>query len=218
MRTSNARVSSLCLGGAEFPFIPTVVSQSVYIYSRTFLLRGQGIRLFSCEGVIWVLSAPPGSNQLLVGSVTGKSANFRTFFSFNQEQLCSLKLPFRGMCCLFYFSFSESIWKRNNCLLKEWLSTGWRKWFFSLLGLVSRNRPEEEDQYWLSMGRTFHKVTLKDKMITVTRYLPKWVLGYLRFSATVLNCIRILNYVYNTYFKLRRLSGWFSFWSYCFSF
>uniref|UniRef100_H0WWL5 DEP domain containing 5, GATOR1 subcomplex subunit n=1 Tax=Otolemur garnettii TaxID=30611 RepID=H0WWL5_OTOGA len=40
-------------------------------------------------------------------------------------------------------------------------------------GLVSRNRPEEEDQYWLSMGRTFHKVTLKDKMITVTRYLPK---------------------------------------------
>uniref|UniRef100_A0A8C5X9S2 GATOR1 complex protein DEPDC5 n=1 Tax=Malurus cyaneus samueli TaxID=2593467 RepID=A0A8C5X9S2_9PASS len=40
-------------------------------------------------------------------------------------------------------------------------------------GLVSRNRPEEEDQYWLSMGRTFHKVTLKDKIITVTRYLPK---------------------------------------------
>ncbi|XP_060048727.1 GATOR1 complex protein DEPDC5 isoform X2 [Erinaceus europaeus] len=41
-------------------------------------------------------------------------------------------------------------------------------------GLVSRNGPEEEDQYWLSMGRTFHKVTLKDKMITVTRYLPKY--------------------------------------------
>ncbi|XP_076401880.1 GATOR1 complex protein DEPDC5 isoform X10 [Peromyscus maniculatus bairdii] len=41
-------------------------------------------------------------------------------------------------------------------------------------GLVSRNRPEEEGQYWLSMGRTFHKVTLKDKMITVTRYLPKY--------------------------------------------
>ncbi|KAM6165249.1 GATOR1 complex protein DEPDC5 isoform 13-T13 [Erethizon dorsatum] len=41
-------------------------------------------------------------------------------------------------------------------------------------GLVSRNRPEEEDQYWLSMGRTFHRVTLKDKMITVTRYLPKY--------------------------------------------
>ncbi|XP_063081974.1 GATOR1 complex protein DEPDC5 isoform X11 [Cavia porcellus] len=41
-------------------------------------------------------------------------------------------------------------------------------------GLVSRSRPEEEDQYWLSMGRTFHKVTLKDKMITVTRYLPKY--------------------------------------------
>ncbi|KAM8814299.1 GATOR1 complex protein DEPDC5 isoform 4-T6 [Rhynchonycteris naso] len=41
-------------------------------------------------------------------------------------------------------------------------------------GLISRNRPEEEDQYWLSMGRTFHKVTLKDKMITVTRYLPKY--------------------------------------------
>lgn len=45
--------------------------------------------------------------------------------------------------------------------------------FPPLLGLVSRNHPEEEDQYWLSMGRTFHKVTLKDKMITVTRYLPK---------------------------------------------
>ncbi|XP_026538687.1 GATOR complex protein DEPDC5-like [Notechis scutatus] len=41
-------------------------------------------------------------------------------------------------------------------------------------GLVSRNRPEEDDQYWLSMGRTFHKVTLKDKIITVTRYLPKY--------------------------------------------
>uniref|UniRef100_A0A8D2MYD5 GATOR1 complex protein DEPDC5 n=1 Tax=Zonotrichia albicollis TaxID=44394 RepID=A0A8D2MYD5_ZONAL len=41
-------------------------------------------------------------------------------------------------------------------------------------GLVSRNRAEEEDQYWLSMGRTFHKVTLKDKIITVTRYLPKY--------------------------------------------
>uniref|UniRef100_A0A8C3G0I3 GATOR1 complex protein DEPDC5 n=1 Tax=Chrysemys picta bellii TaxID=8478 RepID=A0A8C3G0I3_CHRPI len=41
-------------------------------------------------------------------------------------------------------------------------------------GLVSRNQPEEEDQYWLSMGRTFHKVILKDKIITVTRYLPKY--------------------------------------------
>uniref|UniRef100_K9J7R1 DEP domain containing 5 n=1 Tax=Xenopus tropicalis TaxID=8364 RepID=K9J7R1_XENTR len=41
-------------------------------------------------------------------------------------------------------------------------------------GLVSRNRAEEENQYWLSMGRTFHKVTLKDKIITVTRYLPKY--------------------------------------------
>ncbi|XP_077691611.1 GATOR1 complex protein DEPDC5 isoform X10 [Eretmochelys imbricata] len=40
--------------------------------------------------------------------------------------------------------------------------------------LVSRNQPEEEDQYWLSMGRTFHKVILKDKIITVTRYLPKY--------------------------------------------
>uniref|UniRef100_A0A287D631 GATOR1 complex protein DEPDC5 n=1 Tax=Ictidomys tridecemlineatus TaxID=43179 RepID=A0A287D631_ICTTR len=43
------------------------------------------------------------------------------------------------------------------------------------MDLVSRNRPEEEDQYWLSMGRTFHKVTLKDKMITVTRYLPNLI-------------------------------------------
>ncbi|XP_043924800.1 GATOR complex protein DEPDC5 [Protopterus annectens] len=42
-------------------------------------------------------------------------------------------------------------------------------------GLVSRNKPEEdENQFWLSMGRTFHKVTLKDKIITVTRYLPKY--------------------------------------------
>ncbi|XP_030623111.1 GATOR complex protein DEPDC5 [Chanos chanos] len=42
-------------------------------------------------------------------------------------------------------------------------------------GLVSRRRPEEEEcVYWLSMGRTFHKVCLKDKIITVTRYLPKY--------------------------------------------
>ncbi|XP_051887990.1 GATOR complex protein DEPDC5 isoform X3 [Pristis pectinata] len=42
-------------------------------------------------------------------------------------------------------------------------------------GLVSRNKLEEEEiSYWLSMGRTFHKVCLKDKMITVTRYLPKY--------------------------------------------
>lgn len=43
-------------------------------------------------------------------------------------------------------------------------------------GLVSRRKPEEEESlYWLSMGRTFHKVCLKDKIITVTRYLPKSV-------------------------------------------
>lgn len=43
-------------------------------------------------------------------------------------------------------------------------------------GLVSRRKPEEEESvYWLSMGRTFHKVCLKDKIITVTRYLPKLV-------------------------------------------
>uniref|UniRef100_A0A671RCX8 DEP domain-containing protein 5-like n=1 Tax=Sinocyclocheilus anshuiensis TaxID=1608454 RepID=A0A671RCX8_9TELE len=42
-------------------------------------------------------------------------------------------------------------------------------------GLVSRRKPEEEESvYWLSMGRTFHKVCLKDKIITVTRYLPKY--------------------------------------------
>ncbi|KAM6984843.1 GATOR1 complex protein DEPDC5 [Aplochiton taeniatus] len=42
-------------------------------------------------------------------------------------------------------------------------------------GLVSRHRPEQEESlYWLSMGRTFHKVCLKDKIITVTRYLPKY--------------------------------------------
>ncbi|TRY65307.1 hypothetical protein DNTS_015453 [Danionella cerebrum] len=42
-------------------------------------------------------------------------------------------------------------------------------------GLVSRRKPDEEEcLYWLSMGRTFHKVCLKDKIITVTRYLPKY--------------------------------------------
>lgn len=41
-------------------------------------------------------------------------------------------------------------------------------------GLVSLRRAEEEETvHWLSMGRTFHKVCLKDKIITVTRYLPK---------------------------------------------
>ncbi|KAM4728181.1 GATOR1 complex protein DEPDC5 isoform 4-T4 [Anableps anableps] len=42
-------------------------------------------------------------------------------------------------------------------------------------GLVSLRRAEEEEMvYWLSMGRTFHKVCLRDKIITVTRYLPKY--------------------------------------------
>ncbi|KAM9456644.1 GATOR1 complex protein DEPDC5 isoform 4-T5 [Clarias gariepinus] len=42
-------------------------------------------------------------------------------------------------------------------------------------GLVSRRKAEEEEcLFWLSMGRTFHKVCLKDKIITVTRYLPKY--------------------------------------------
>ncbi|XP_023820575.1 GATOR complex protein DEPDC5 isoform X2 [Oryzias latipes] len=42
-------------------------------------------------------------------------------------------------------------------------------------GLVSMRRGEEEETvFWLSMGRTFHKVCLKDKIITVTRYLPKY--------------------------------------------
>uniref|UniRef100_A0A3B1K5A7 DEP domain containing 5, GATOR1 subcomplex subunit n=1 Tax=Astyanax mexicanus TaxID=7994 RepID=A0A3B1K5A7_ASTMX len=41
--------------------------------------------------------------------------------------------------------------------------------------LVSRRKAEEEESlFWLSMGRTFHKVCLKDKIITVTRYLPKY--------------------------------------------
>uniref|UniRef100_A0A673B6F6 DEP domain containing 5, GATOR1 subcomplex subunit n=1 Tax=Sphaeramia orbicularis TaxID=375764 RepID=A0A673B6F6_9TELE len=41
--------------------------------------------------------------------------------------------------------------------------------------LVSMRRAEDEETvYWLSMGRTFHKVCLKDKIITVTRYLPKY--------------------------------------------
>ncbi|XP_029381606.1 GATOR complex protein DEPDC5 isoform X2 [Echeneis naucrates] len=43
-------------------------------------------------------------------------------------------------------------------------------------GLVSLRRAEEEETvYWLSMGKTFHKVCLKDKIITVTRYLPKYL-------------------------------------------
>ncbi|XP_066544990.1 GATOR1 complex protein DEPDC5 isoform X2 [Amia ocellicauda] len=42
-------------------------------------------------------------------------------------------------------------------------------------GLVTRRKIEEEEsQYWLSMGRTFHRVCLKDRIITVTRYLPKY--------------------------------------------
>ncbi|XP_076018332.1 GATOR1 complex protein DEPDC5 isoform X4 [Genypterus blacodes] len=42
-------------------------------------------------------------------------------------------------------------------------------------GLVSVRRQEEEESvYWLSMGRSFHKVCLRDKIITVTRYLPKF--------------------------------------------
>nr|XP_049602672.1 GATOR complex protein DEPDC5 isoform X1 [Syngnathus scovelli] len=42
-------------------------------------------------------------------------------------------------------------------------------------GLISMRRGEEEETVcWLSMGRTFHKVCLKDKILTVTRYLPKY--------------------------------------------
>lgn len=42
-------------------------------------------------------------------------------------------------------------------------------------GLVLMRRVEDEETvYWLSMGRTFHKVCLKDKIINVTRYLPKY--------------------------------------------
>ncbi|KAG8455834.1 hypothetical protein GDO86_001871 [Hymenochirus boettgeri] len=55
-------------------------------------------------------------------------------------------------------------------------------------GLVSRNRAEEENQYWLSMGRTFHKVTLKDKIITVTRYLPKYPYESAQISYTYSLC------------------------------
>ncbi|XP_054618374.1 GATOR complex protein DEPDC5 isoform X2 [Dunckerocampus dactyliophorus] len=52
-------------------------------------------------------------------------------------------------------------------------------------GLVSLRRVEEEETvYWLSMGRTFHKVCLKDKIITVTRYLPKYPYesGHIQYS------------------------------------
>ncbi|XP_075071483.1 GATOR1 complex protein DEPDC5 isoform X5 [Mixophyes fleayi] len=55
-------------------------------------------------------------------------------------------------------------------------------------GLVSCNRPEEENQYWLSMGRTFHKVTCKDKIITVTRYLPKYPYESAQISYTYNLC------------------------------
>uniref|UniRef100_A0A8C5M0L9 DEP domain containing 5, GATOR1 subcomplex subunit n=1 Tax=Leptobrachium leishanense TaxID=445787 RepID=A0A8C5M0L9_9ANUR len=55
-------------------------------------------------------------------------------------------------------------------------------------GLVSRNRREEENQYWLSIGRTFHKVTCKDKIITVTRYLPKYPYESAQISYTYNLC------------------------------
>ncbi|XP_066459689.1 GATOR1 complex protein DEPDC5 isoform X1 [Eleutherodactylus coqui] len=55
-------------------------------------------------------------------------------------------------------------------------------------GLVSRNRTEEENLYWLSMGRTFHKVTFKDKIITVTRYLPKYPYESAQISYTYNLC------------------------------
>ncbi|XP_077150292.1 GATOR1 complex protein DEPDC5 isoform X7 [Ranitomeya variabilis] len=55
-------------------------------------------------------------------------------------------------------------------------------------GLVSRNRPEEENLYWLSMGRTFHKVAFKDKIITVTRYLPKYPYESAQISYTYNLC------------------------------
>lgn len=94
--------------------------------------------------------------------------------------MCSLKRwPERWLlvCLEFRSPILESLsigtvcWQRSDYCSK--LKGG--MFCFLQLGLVSRNRPEEEDQYWLSMGRTFHKVTLKDKIITVTRYLPKWV-------------------------------------------
>ncbi|XP_061652499.1 GATOR1 complex protein DEPDC5 isoform X3 [Phyllopteryx taeniolatus] len=52
-------------------------------------------------------------------------------------------------------------------------------------GLISMRRGEEEETvYWLSMGRTFHKVCLKDKILTVTRYLPKYPYesGHIQYS------------------------------------
>ncbi|XP_061551194.1 GATOR1 complex protein DEPDC5 isoform X2 [Phycodurus eques] len=52
-------------------------------------------------------------------------------------------------------------------------------------GLMSMRRGEEEETvYWLSMGRTFHKVCLKDKILTVTRYLPKYPYesGHIQYS------------------------------------
>ncbi|MGH0180923.1 UNVERIFIED_CONTAM: hypothetical protein FKN15_005545 [Acipenser sinensis] len=65
------------------------------------------------------------------------------------------------------FSYAE--YPQGGAVLSAVLQSHIEYW------LVSRNKPEEEeDQYWLSMGRTFHKVCLKDKIITVTRYLPKY--------------------------------------------
>uniref|UniRef100_A0A3P8SU55 DEP domain containing 5, GATOR1 subcomplex subunit n=1 Tax=Amphiprion percula TaxID=161767 RepID=A0A3P8SU55_AMPPE len=40
----------------------------------------------------------------------------------------------------------------------------------------------EETVYWLSMGRTFHKVCLKDKIITVTRYLYPYESAQIQYS------------------------------------
>uniref|UniRef100_A0A8C6LPX8 DEP domain containing 5, GATOR1 subcomplex subunit n=1 Tax=Nothobranchius furzeri TaxID=105023 RepID=A0A8C6LPX8_NOTFU len=56
-------------------------------------------------------------------------------------------------------------------------------------GLVSLRRAEEEETiYWLSMGRTFHKVCLRDKIITVTRYLPNYSLCPPNSDAQFVSC------------------------------
>uniref|UniRef100_UPI00358EC276 GATOR1 complex protein DEPDC5 isoform X3 n=1 Tax=Myxine glutinosa TaxID=7769 RepID=UPI00358EC276 len=40
-------------------------------------------------------------------------------------------------------------------------------------GMLPRGEEDEERELWLSMGRSMHKVSFKDKKVSVTRYLPK---------------------------------------------
>ncbi|XP_032803029.2 GATOR1 complex protein DEPDC5 isoform X2 [Petromyzon marinus] len=55
-------------------------------------------------------------------------------------------------------------------------------------GIFSRALVEEETHHWLSMGRNLHMVSLKDKKISVTRYLPKHPYESAQFPYTYSLC------------------------------